>query len=140
MMALRCTNDAGKTIVCADSYNNGVLSGCFYRPFRNAESFESFSGFLLKLDKLLDRVQDTQADNRKSFSRIMQQNELCDAVGLRPEGKLATFELQIVFRQHSSWQGTLLWREKNLEQKFHSVLELIGLMDGALRSADQNPT
>ncbi|MBQ3574429.1 MAG: hypothetical protein IJA26_02060 [Clostridia bacterium] len=47
-------------------------------------------------------------------------------------GAKATFELQILFRQHSSWQGLLKWREKNIEQSFKSALELILLIDSAL--------
>ena len=49
------------------------------------------------------------------------------------KGKVATFTIRVLFRQHTSWQGTILWLEKNMEQSFRSVLELILLMDSALR-------
>ena len=49
-------------------------------------------------------------------------------------GTAATFELRILFRQHASWQGELLWLERSDRQSFRSVLELITLMDSALRA------
>ena len=49
-------------------------------------------------------------------------------------GALATFSLRILFRQNSSWQGTVTWLEGNLEQCFRSVLELIHLMDSSLQA------
>ena len=51
-------------------------------------------------------------------------------------GSRATFELQILFRQHTSWQGVLFWKEQHREQSFRSVLELILLMDSALREQE----
>ena len=49
------------------------------------------------------------------------------------EGKVATFSLKILFRQNSSWQGAVSWMEGGRSQNFRSVLELIFLMDSALR-------
>jgi len=51
-------------------------------------------------------------------------------------GEQATFEMQIIFRQHTSWQGVITWLEEKMEQSFRSVLELILLMDSALRKAE----
>ena len=53
-------------------------------------------------------------------------------------GDVATFELKILFRQHASWQGTILWKEGRQEQSFRSVLELIHLMDNALRTQENS--
>ena len=47
---------------------------------------------------------------------------------------LATFQSTVLFRQNASWQGSLIWREKELDAPFRSVLELIGLIDNALSS------
>ena len=48
------------------------------------------------------------------------------------KGKLATFVVKVLFRQHTSWQGSITWLEEQSEQAFRSVLELILLMDSAL--------
>ena len=44
----------------------------------------------------------------------------------------ATFEVSVKFQQNSTWQGQILWAEKNAKQSFRSVLEMLRLMDEAL--------
>ncbi|HBU12382.1 MAG TPA: hypothetical protein DEB31_06560 [Clostridiales bacterium] len=46
----------------------------------------------------------------------------------------ATFLIQILNRQHATWQGTVKWLENNQEIPFRSELELIRLMDSAMES------
>jgi hypothetical protein len=50
----------------------------------------------------------------------------------KPSRPLATFDINVMFRQNASWQGSILWRNRKLESRFRSVLELVGLMDDAL--------
>ena len=45
---------------------------------------------------------------------------------------IATFELEIIFRQNASWQGNIVYAEQNLTSSFRSVLELLNLMDSVL--------
>ncbi|MBQ7103601.1 MAG: hypothetical protein IJN89_06040, partial [Anaerotignum sp.] len=45
---------------------------------------------------------------------------------------IATFELEIIFRQNASWQGNIVYAEKGLSSSFRSVLELLSLMDSVL--------
>jgi len=47
-------------------------------------------------------------------------------------GSKCTFEINVKFRQNATWQGQILWVEKNLKQNFRSVLEMLKLMDEAL--------
>lgn len=58
------------------------------------------------------------------------------AVELSP-GKLATFQLKILFRQHASWQGTVTWVENRQEMTFRSALELTMLMDNSLSQIER---
>ena len=55
-------------------------------------------------------------------------------------GEKATFEVRVLFRQHTSWQGVIIWLERNAEQSFRSVLELVLLMDSALREKEELET
>ena len=48
------------------------------------------------------------------------------------EGVRCTFEITVGFRQNATWQGHILWIEKNIKQNFRSVLEMLKLMDEAL--------
>ena len=43
-----------------------------------------------------------------------------------------TFILKILDRQNSTWQGSILWVEKQNEQYFRSALEMLKLIDEAL--------
>jgi hypothetical protein len=40
--------------------------------------------------------------------------------------------LKILDRQNSTWQGSIVWVEKQTEQYFRSALEMLKLIDEAL--------
>ena len=46
-----------------------------------------------------------------------------------------TFIIKVEYLQHGTWQGQLTWAEENRHMKFRSALELIKLMDEAMKSA-----
>lgn len=48
-------------------------------------------------------------------------------------GEKATFAIRVLFRQNASWQGSVAWVETGRESTFRSALELILLIDSALR-------
>ena len=48
-----------------------------------------------------------------------------------------TFILKILDRQNSTWQGSILWGEKQNEQYFRSALEMLKLIDEALVQNDE---
>lgn len=101
-----------KTIVCIDSYHSGILQGRLYGPGLQEQRFHGLREFLGLMDTLPERP---------------------SSPGSIPKGCLATFELQVLFREHASWQGVILWKEQQSRQNFRSVLELVSLMDSALR-------
>jgi len=51
--------------------------------------------------------------------------------------KKCTFEISVKFKQNATWQGQILWAEKNLKQNFRSVLEMLKLMDEALTEGEE---
>lgn len=130
-------NEERKVLICVDDYEKGVPVGRFYNPCLEAESFESLSQLLIKLEMLLDELQMPQSYTAtRTFSTMVEQmGSRLPQQDIR-RGIRGTFELQVIFRQHSSWQGVVIWRERQLEQSFRSVLELVMLMDSALRSAE----
>ena len=130
------TTERNKTIICMDSYRNGVPVGRIYCPTAEVIEFHSLSQFLIKMDALLDDSKTPQAFNTpRAFAATEVLNDGIPATDCR-QGKEATFTLQIIFRQHTSWQGIITWLEERMEQSFRSVLELILLMDSALRQAE----
>ena len=47
---------------------------------------------------------------------------------------MGRFVVQIEQCENATWQGSILWTEKNITQQFRSALELIKLMDSAVQS------
>jgi len=88
------------------------------------------------IENILDSANFPQAFSAvRSFS-VMPETELnCTEDKQIRQGYQATFMVKILFRQHTSWQGTITWLEKKREQTFRSVLELILLMDSALNNS-----
>ena len=126
-----------KTTVCIDSYEDGIFQGRFYGPDRDVQTFCSLSQFLVMMEHMLEQTSAPQSDTtRRSVSALLQQSSCRFPRSSIPRGKMATFELQILFRQHTSWQGVIVWLEKQWERSFRSVLELVFLMDSALRYAE----
>lgn len=44
-----------------------------------------------------------------------------------------TFVVRILYQQNNTWQGEVLWAEQNQKQYFRSALELLSLMDSAVK-------
>ncbi len=132
-------NEYRTTIVCIDSYENGVLAGRFYNPYlKDGETFQSLTQFLFKMEQTLDTMNLPQ-----SFTAVRVFAEPPARTTERPptperlEGTLATFAVRVMFRQNASWQGSITWLETGREQSFRSVLELILLMDSALGGTER---
>lgn len=126
--------DRGKIIVCLDSYLDGVPVGRIYNPQQGIETFQSMTQFLIKTEQMLDDAQMPQSyTDKRTFPTVTQPLPTVKPVFPIRRGAEATFEMQVIFRQHSSWQGILVWQEAQLQQSFRSVLELILLIDSALR-------
>lgn len=126
-----------RTLVCVDSYEQGVLQGRFFDAYQDTESFDSLSQFLIRMEELLENRQEPQSyTTARTFSSFLESSLREGSTSSIRRGRQATFELQILFRQHASWQGNLIWKETGMEQSFRSVLELVILMDSALRSLD----
>ncbi len=130
-------NDNRKTLVCVDSYDDGVLKGRFYCADQEPRSFESLTQMLVKMDAILEENQIPQSyTTARTFSSVLMPEESPAVASATRKGALATFEIQILFRQNSSWQGMVVWKEKKMEQSFRSVLEMILLLDSALRTEE----
>ena len=57
-------------------------------------------------------------------------------INIETDAKKCTFEITVRFRQNATWQGQILWADKNVKQNFRSVLEMLKLMDEALSEGD----
>lgn len=127
---------------------------------------ENAGDFLLQLDALYDKLNFPMATmEKRSFfqgetkpSPACEDGDRCDssyqqmhdanafniyatrrtAYPKRGEDSCATFYIHTIFRRNASWQGRVLWSETERECYFRSALELLHLIDGAIKSAGKS--
>ncbi len=132
-----------------DSFTEfGDYAGMIWQPYDvRPVTFDGAMDMILQLDNLYDRWNYPQkALNSRSFRR--------DAIATQPinirkgqwkmsveniqnnRGKKGTFIVQVQYRQNATWQGQVVWAEKNKKEYFRSALELVKLIDGAMEETN----
>lgn len=111
-------NDA---VLMVSSYQHGEIDGWLIHPrLDGPQKITSVPQMLFMLDELL-----------------LREEKLISYYAFEPTGyeqlrRIATFRIQILFRENYTWQGCLLWEEERKEATFRSVLELIQILDEIL--------
>lgn len=133
----------GKSILTirVTSYENCCLQG--YVSTDQEERGQAFcSGIqmLLMVDAFMNSVNTPQRNEEQR--RFVSQNECFSmkndwSENLEDISPIATFHMDVMFRQHTTWQGSLIWEEAEQEACFRSVLELICLMHDALTASEE---
>ena len=132
------TSENRKITICVDDYNDGVIKGRFYHATQGMSQFQSMTQLLLKMDAVLEDIQEPQSyTSKRTFATVISSADCGEYPASFRNGAKATFELKVLFRQHSSWQGIAVWKDRMTEQSFRSVLELIVLLDSALQDTDR---
>lgn len=107
-----------EAILKVSFYQDGNLAGWLVHPKLEAPfKVRSLSELVLSLNDLL-KQEDVLIGCRAKESYRTDENEV-----------LATLRIQILFQEHYTWQGCLLWEERSIKIAFHSVLELIQILD-----------
>lgn len=110
-----------EAVVTVMSYSEGIMDGYLQHPrLDTIEKIRSVSQLILLLNSLLD------LENCPNSPP-----PLVSSAQSRKEGA-AVFRIQILFREHHTWQGKLIWQNENQEIVFHSGIELIQLLDEIL--------
>ena len=133
-------------------YDNNRLRGLLYSQYLNAPfTFTSLLQMIDKMEEVYDvkgfpeafmtpRTFGTSRHSIKKHGEI-KEDKMKDSnnasVQLEPGHSKCTFEITVKFRQNATWQGQILWAEKNLKQNFRSVLEMLKLMDEALAESEE---
>ena len=136
--------------VCIDSVREGDLEGQLWQPYDvRPQIFIGMTDMLLQMDELYNRwnypqramdsrtfLKETVAtqplnirkgDSRMNIQRIQDKR-----------GQQGTFIVQVQYRQNATWQGQVLWAEKNKKEYFRSALELIRMIDNAVSEEKDN--
>lgn len=135
MVSYGYENSFRTTLVCIDDYTNKIMRGRIYNPhLPNGVEFAGVMDLLLQMEKMFEDLKCPQAFSSLRTFRPGNGERIAPTEASKDirEGAVATFSLRILFRQNSSWQGSLMWHEGKTEEPFRSVLELLMLMDSAL--------
>ena len=141
--------------VAVDEYEEGRIAGSVYsqrltEPF----FFRNMSDLLLKIEDLLD-----DQDFPRAFQRKRKFDKAADPTpqtsGAQPregetgylsaeavnqaQGKFCAFDLHIMTRQNTSWQGFVDWLDGTEKTAFNSVLELLRLLAGRFEHDGNSP-
>ena len=151
--------------ICVDNVEGREFDGRVYNTTSpTATYFAGVSELLSVLDAYYDEINYPQASTRtRGFikrPRVQtvsgqsdgedgnEDGSEVDTMAVTPQqgsigvmaqrGTKATFVVQVQYRQNATWQGNILWTEKNITQNFRSALELLKLIDGSLDDIERS--
>lgn len=114
-----CHSREAVIVIC--SYHNGIMDGWLQHPYlEKNQKIQSLSQLILLLNSLMD------------LEDCMKHPMPLVTAGCGSEEDKALFRVQILFREHYTWQGKLIWQNENQEAVFHSGIELMQLFDEIL--------
>lgn len=117
-----------------------MIQGRFYHPYHDkGKTFLSLIQLLTDMEQTLDSMNFPQSFTAMRYFAPPPIGS-AEPTESPTQGELATFSIRVLFRQNASWQGSVIWHEKNIEQPFRSALELIFLMDSALTGEEKEKT
>ena len=138
--------------VCVDWTSAQDYGGRIWHQY-SAEpiGYETAVGLVQRLDELYDRwdfpqrstnvrtFEDAGSGHRTLPAEREREREKMDERRLTNKaGDIGTFLVRVKYRQNATWQGEVIWVEKNNRQYFRSALELLKLIDGALYETEED--
>ena len=127
------------TLIKVYSYDNKCIKGTIFNPFFEKEMvFENMMQMITMIERISDSLffpQKTMQLRQFTDTNLPEDKASFDFVttsDFSEKFPLATFELEIIFRQNASWQGNIVYAEKGLSSSFRSLLELLSLIDSVL--------
>ena len=138
--------------ICVDDNENADYQGCLWHQYSDDPiPFVSASSMLTIMDNLMDDWDFPQkgleqrefvqkehqthkrkqtSDDELTIDKIQKQHGTRNIQGKK--GKLATFIVQVAFRQNATWQGHVVVVSTNEKKSFSSVMELLRIMDKSI--------
>ena len=139
--------------ICVDGNENADYQGCLWHQYSDDPiSFRSATEMLAIMDDLMDGWDFPQKsmeqrefvptehpthrrkevrDEELVIDKIQKQHGTRNIQGKR--GKLATFIVQVAFRQNATWQGNVVLANSNEKKAFSSAMELLRIMDDGMK-------
>ena len=129
------------SIIAVDNYSNADFSGKLHNPFyAQCIQIKSFQQLIKELDSLMDEIGCPMSGmEKRTFTKNSTAEERTLFIADKTQaqrGEVATFAIRIQYRNNASWQGTVKWLEGEAEEYFRSVLELLWLLDSAMKGEE----
>lgn len=103
-------------LISIESFEDGTMKGVFDSVGMTApSSFTSLTGLILMIDNILDQ----------------QEEALQPVIRQIDPSFVPTIELEVLFRQHHTWQGRVRWDSGQKQATFKSVLDLLFIIEMA---------
>ena len=127
-------HEAKNIVIKIYSYKDQNISGALSNiQMEKNLSFANLTQMLFGIEKIMDATQFPQPNfDARSFPLPIAAPKQDFPLDEDPKKPLASFKLNVLFRQNASWQGNLIWLDENSEVQFRSALELVQLLDSVL--------
>lgn len=128
------------SVVQIYSYTNKCMEGMLRCAKLDQNlGFENLMQFLVLMDAVMDLDNQPQRGvEPRAFAAPADHILECAARERKRGSPITTFRVSVLFRQNASWQGSVLWVDRDMESQFRSALELISLLDNALSVTVEN--
>ncbi len=130
--------------ICVNGESTAARYDLYHCYMSGSMQFSDISSLFLEVDRFFDDLKypqsstqarsfstkgakEQQRSNRKETAKLMSEQEV-----ISQKGEKATFVIHVKYRQNATWQGSVVWAEKNVTKNFRSALELLKLIDSAL--------
>jgi hypothetical protein len=126
--------------ICVDEHRDGDILGRMYHCYsKDYWKFPNALRLLKEMDHFYDDISFPQSSTE---GRLFNENARYQGQKKEPvigqdevvahRGDVATFLVHVSYRQNSSWQGEVMWVERDTTKSFQSALELLKLIDNAM--------
>ena len=139
--------------VCVNGNDNAEYQGEIWTQYQDEPiHFLSVTDMVSRMDALMDewdfpqksleqrKFYKSESDNEFNAGNngdILTIDRIKEKNGVRnvqnKKGQLGTFVVQVSFRQNATWQGNVVFSEKNEKLSFSSAMELIGIIDKCVK-------
>jgi len=145
---MRCMQKSDLLVVGIDQHDSVDCSGRLWNGYQTEpEVFRNSWELFEEMDAFFDRLHfPEQSTQYRSFAKGNQRTRrTAEMEDRRPDmnelkkkkGEKETFLVQVLYRQHATWQGQVIWMEQNKKMYFRSAMELLKLMDSAMEQSAQ---
>ena len=139
-----------RNLICigVDKVTGRDYSGRIWHQYRTGPiHFSTSMELIQEMDELYDRwdfpqrsTQVRHFGNEEPKTLVLEREEdtaYMDEARIKDRaGDIGTFIVRVKYRQNATWQGEVVWAEKQERKYFRSALELLKLIDSALEETE----